>query len=132
MADGVMTARAHDSLGVAVCTVAVDGCRNAFMAMPAGAFHDLVIELRDLDVVWIVAACEIEGMPEAVVRFDRVFSNDVVWCVAVVAGRGAVVARLDPSVVLLTHDVAVYARLRIVGEVGVPLRVDERVPANAI
>jgi hypothetical protein len=115
MADGNVAARAHDALGVVVSAIAVDGCSNAFVTVAACSFDDLVIEFRDLNRVWVVAAGEIEGMPETVIRFDRVLPDDVVRGVTVVASRCVVMAGLDPTVVLLAHDVTIHAGLRIVG-----------------
>jgi hypothetical protein len=99
--------------------------------MAACAFHDLMIKFGDLDGVWIFAAGEVEGVPEPVVSFDRVFSNDVMRSVAVVAGCGVVMARLDPSIVLLAHDVTIDAGGGIIRKVRVALGIDERVSANA-
>jgi hypothetical protein len=99
--------------------------------MTAGAFHDLVVELSDLDGVWIFTAGEVEGVPESVIRFDCVFPDDVMRRMAVVAGCGVVMARLDPAIVLLTHDVTIDAGGGIIRKVRVALGIDERVSANA-
>lgn len=92
MADGNMTARAHDSLGITVSAVAIDLRCDGFVAVAACAFHDLVIELRDLDGVWIFAAGEVEGMPKSVVGLDGIFPDDVVRSVTIVARSGVVMA----------------------------------------
>ena len=84
-------------------------------------------ELGDLDGVGAPASREIEGVPEAVVGLDGVFSEDVVGRVAVVAGGGGAMTRFQPGVVLRLHHVAVVAGRRIVGEVGISLRVNEPV-----
>jgi len=67
-----MATRALQSGRLAVNYIAVDRRCDRFMAAAACILCDLVIELGDLDGVGISAACEIEGMPESVVRLDRV------------------------------------------------------------
>src|SRR4051812_41986468 len=112
-----MTARAHDSFCVAVLAIAIDGCSYGFVAMAACTFDHLMVELCDLDGVGIVAAGEIEGVPETVIRFYGVLANDFMWSVKVFTGSSIVVSRLDPSIILLPHDMAVDAGLGIVREV---------------
>jgi hypothetical protein len=55
----------------------------------------------------------------------------VVRGVAVVAHSDAVVARHDPAVELLAHDVTVHARRGVVGQVGSAARIHERVAPDA-
>ena len=87
-----MAAGALEAGRFAMNYVAVDCRGDRFMAAAACIFCDLVIELCNLDGVGIATAGEVKGMPESVVGFDRVFSNDVVRCVAVVTGGDRVVA----------------------------------------
>ena len=91
------------------------------MATPARILNDLVVELCDLDRVRISTASEIKGMPESVIRFDRVLADDVVRSVAVVAGGHRVMAGFHPGVVLRLHYVAVGAGSGVVRKVGDPL-----------
>ena len=131
MSDRVMAARTHNAFRAAMCAVAINGSGDAFVTMATGALHHLMIELSDLDGVWIFAGCEVERMPKPVVCLHRIFPNDVMRSVAVVAGGGVVVAGLYPSVVLLPHHVAVDARRRVVSQIAVTLGIDERVSADA-
>ena len=100
MSDGKMAARALQSLSFAVNDVAIDRGGDVFVTTTAGVFGDLVIEFGDLDGVGIPAGCEVERMPETVVRLDGVFAEDIVRSMAIVAGSGRAVARLQPGVVL--------------------------------
>lgn len=126
-----MTAGTHDAFCVAVSAAAVNLCGDGFVAMAARALHDLMVEFRDLDGVGIFAAGEVEGMPESVVGLHCIFPDNVVRSMTVVAGGGVVMARLDPSVILLSHDVAVHAGRRIICQVGIALCVDKSVSAYA-
>ncbi len=114
MADGIVAARALQTCRLAVRDVAIDRRGDRLMAPAAGVLGDLVIELCNLDGVGIPAAGEVKRMPESVVRLHCIFADDVVRCVAIVAGRGRVVTRLHPRVVLLLHDVAIRASRGIV------------------
>lgn len=122
---GGVATRALEALRLAVHHISVDGGGDVLVAVPAGVLGDLMIEFSDLDGIGIPAGGEVEGMPEAVIRFDRVLSEDVVGRVAVIAGGCDAMARLQPGVVLRSHHVAIGAGCRIVGEVGVALRVDK-------
>ena len=52
-----------------------------------------------------------------VFRLRHIFADQIVRCVAIVAGRHSVVRTFLPAVILLTHDVAVDAGLRIVRKI---------------
>ena len=64
------------------------------------------------------------------VAFVAVLGHQRVGHVAVIAHGDRAMAALDPAVVLLVHDVAVLARLRVVGHVGPAPRIRERVRAE--
>ena len=66
--------------------VAIDGGSDVLVAAAAGVFGHTVIKASDFDSVGIPTGGEVKGMPEAVVCFDRVLSDDVVRGVAIVAG----------------------------------------------
>src|SRR6476620_1854942 len=78
--------------------------------MATGVLGDFVVELCDLDGVGIPAGREVEGMPESVVGLDGVFSENVVRGVAVVTGRGRVMARLQPGIVLRREEFILLCR----------------------
>src|SRR5579871_186195 len=131
MAHRVMTARALESGRLAVNYIAVDCRGDRFVTSAACILCDLMIKLCDLDRVGIASAGEVKGMPESVVRFDRVFSDEVMRGVAVVTGCGRVMARLHPGVVQRLHYVTVGAGCGIVGEIGIALRIDECIGTQA-
>src|SRR5882672_5760262 len=96
MSDGIVAARALESLRFALHYVAINRRGDRFMAPAAGVFDHLVIELCDLDRVGISAAGEIKRVPEPIVRLHRILSYNVVRSVAVVAGSHGVMTRLHP------------------------------------
>src|SRR5580765_4414395 len=110
--------------------LAVNGFRKGLMAMPACAFHHLKVKLGDLDIVWVFVGGEIKRVEETVARFHRVLSDEIVRCVAVIAGGRRVVAGLDPAAVLVIHRVAVGAGPGIVRQVGITPGVNKSVSAN--
>src|SRR5579862_1201456 len=69
------------------------------------------------DGFWKVLQREALGMPETVLRLDQILGDQRMRDVAIVAGRRRVMAGFLPAVVLLSHDVAVDARLGIVAQV---------------
>src|SRR5262245_442479 len=70
-------------------------------------------------------------MPRAVLGFGPVLANEIVRHMAVVAYRHSMMRGFLPTVVLFAHDVAVHARLRIVGQIRQALGFYEREPARA-
>src|SRR5688572_17122944 len=59
-----------------------------------------------------------------------VLAEEIVRGMAIVAGGYGAVAGLQPGVIVILHDVAVRAGLRIVGEVRAAARVDKGIPAD--
>ena len=86
---------------------------------------------RNLNVVWEPAGGEVIGMPESVARFRHVLTNKLWRRVTVVANGHRAMARLDPAGILLIHDVAIHACVRIVCHVGIAARVHKRVCADS-
>src|SRR5262245_52644546 len=70
-------------------------------------------------------------MPEAVRSLGGVFAEEARGRVAVVARGDGAMARFQPAVILLAHDVAIGARCGIIGQVRPALRVDEGVRAQS-
>src|SRR5437660_1752627 len=130
MANRGVTPGALQPLGLTMHDVAIDGGGDVFMTATAGVFGNAVIELRDLDRVRIPAGGEIERVPESVIGLYRVFPENVVRSVAVIAGGRRVMARFQPGIVLRAHHVAIGAGRRIVGEVGVSLGINKGVAAK--
>ena len=125
-----MTAGTLEPFCLAVNHIAINGRRNVFVTATTGVFGDLVIEPGDFNVVGIAAAGEIEGMPKPIIGFDQVLADEVVGRVAIVARSRMAVARFNPAVILCPHDMAVHARGRIVGQIGIAFGVDESIEAQ--
>ena len=131
MAHGIMATRALQSFGLAVDDIAFDFRCNVFVTAAAGVLGHFVVELGDLNRVGIVAAGEIKRVPESVVSLHCIFADNVMGCMAVVARRCRVMARLQPSFILCLHHMTVGARLGIIGQIGIPFGVDEGISAKA-
>ncbi|TWT29138.1 hypothetical protein KOR42_55740 [Thalassoglobus neptunius] len=61
------------------------------------------------DLNWFVKVVQRKGerMEEAVVRLCDIFSNKIVWQVAVVTDREMTMTRLLPTIEVRLHDVAI-------------------------
>jgi len=110
----IVAASALQTFSFAVDNTAVDFCRDVLVTPAAGVLGNSVVELGDLNRVGIVATGEIKGMPETVIGLHRIFANEVVRGVAIVAGGRRMMARLHPGFVLCLHDVTVGTSLGIV------------------
>ena len=104
---------------------------NLLVTLAASSLSNFAPVRRDLNIVREPAGGEVVGMPESVARFGRVFTNKLGRSVTVVANGDRPVARLNPGVVLLIHDVTIDASVRVIGHVRVTPRVDEGVGAHA-
>lgn len=111
--------------------IGVNGLYDILMAIPAGGFGYGSVTGRNLDRFGKTAGRKRPGMIEAVDCFGLVFADKRMWGVAVVADRGAVVARFRPGFVLLVHDMAIGAGGWIVGHIRHPFRVQKRIRSNA-
>src|SRR5262249_2336614 len=101
------------------------------MAMAAGAFHDFAVEAGDLNCVRVFTGSEVKRVEETVARFDRIFAQEIMRCMAVIARRRPAMTGLDPARVLLVHGVTVGARGGIVQEIGIAFGVNKCVATNA-
>src|SRR3954469_4584208 len=104
---------------------------EAGVAPPAGIFRDGAAAGLHGNGLMEIAGGKSIGMPEAMVGFGPVFSDHVVRGVAVVAGRHGAMAGFDPRIVVVLHDMAVRAGLRVVGEIRTTTRIDKGVTPDA-
>src|SRR5687768_409953 len=125
VSDILVTANTVRSIGP-TCRRMVDRRGDLIVTVSACVRRHLAIPVRDAQGVGIPAGREVERMPEPVSCFDRVFAYRIVRRVAVVARRDRAVRGLVPRVEVFTHDVAIRARARVVGQVGVPPGVTKR------
>src|SRR5690242_14610103 len=91
--------------------------------------HAVVVTLN-ANVVGIASAGEGERVEESVRRLDGVLAYEVMGCVTVIALGDRVMTTGDPPRVVVLHDVAVGAGFRIIGEIGIALRIYERIKAK--
>lgn len=129
MSNGVVATQTANSIGVAV-VAGINGLNHVGVAAATGVFCYVAASVADFYVVRKISSSEVEGMEESVAGFNGVFAREVVRSVAVVAGGGVLMASFDPAIVLRIHNVAVRASLRIIGEIGIALGVDERITAK--
>jgi hypothetical protein len=101
----------------------LDGIDNRLVTVTAGILGDAPVAVCDPKRIRISPSREVEGMPETVLRFCRVFADEVVRRVTVVAGSGPMTASL-PGCEVLAHYVAIGARSGIIREIrsafGIP------------
>ncbi len=127
---GVVAAQAANPIGIAV-VADINGLNNTVVASPASVFRHIAAGAADLDVVGKISSCEIKRMKEAVAGFYSVFTGKVMGSMAIITGGSMLVASLDPAIVLRIHHMAVRTSLGIIGEIGIPLGVNEGVTAKA-
>ena len=125
-----VAAHAGNSLTALRRMRAVDRLRDFGVTLQASLFGDRQIAFADLNGFVKAARGEVKRMPKSVGGFGGVFPHQARRRVAIVAGGDRAMRRLQPAVVLLVHNVAIGARSRIVGQIGVALGVHERVGAD--
>ena len=100
------------------------------MAVEAGLFGDAKVPCLDADRVRKLSSSEGEGVPKAIVGLHPIFSEDVVRSVTVITYGHRAMARFDPGIVMILHDVAVGTCFRITGQVRTSLGVDKSKRTN--
>ena len=105
--------------------MAVDVVDDVLMTFAAGVFRDPPAAFLDLDRLVEIARGERERMKKSVLGFSEILGDKPGRRVAIVAGRDRAVARLDPGIEMVLHDVAVGAGVGIVAEIGRALGIDE-------
>ena len=100
------------------------------MAVAASLFRDFLASFFHPNRFVKVARGERVRMPEAVIRLDIVFADEVVRCMAVVTGGDRPMARLDPCFQVSAHDVAVGASARIIGQIRPTLGIKKSIAAD--
>ena len=88
------------------------------------------VRRTDPDRIAIVLQGELHRVVPAIVRFGEELGQKLMRHMAVIADRAGVVARFLPGSQVFAHDVTVGAGIRIVAEIGKPLRKLERVGAQ--
>ena len=129
MSHPAMAADARKAV-IFVSAAGVDVVRDVCVTVSAGVFRDSAAARFHIDRLMEIAGREGVGMPETVIGFGPVLAEEIVRRVAIVAGGYGTVAGLQPGVIVVLHDMAVRACLRIVGEVRAAARVDKGVPAD--
>jgi hypothetical protein len=114
-----------DAIGFFAFRVFKHTADDFLMTSFAIAQSDFTIERPDLDRLGETARSEGRAVVPAVDSFDGVFSDDVLWRVATVAGGRFFVAGTVPGVELLSHNVAVLTRLGVVREIGNAFSIEE-------
>ena len=111
--------------------VRIDHIYNIGMAMAAGAFRNALVQRFDLDGLMKTPGRERQRMVEPIDALDRIFAKKVVRSMAIVADRDRMMWPTQPGFVMVVHDMAIRASLRIAGQIRAAFRINERVAANA-
>ena len=127
MADVPVTAYARDLHKMALVCRNRDRFDHRLMTITARFLGHLPVTLGYLDRLVERVGSEIIRMPKAVRGLCVIFPDEIMRRVAIVAGRNGVMARFLPAVVLLVHYVTIGARAGVVAQIGISLRIHERV-----
>jgi len=84
------------------------------MTIPASLLGNAKVSFGNANGFGKASGGEIVRMPKTIERFGGILAHKIVRRMAIVAGCHLMMAAFDPAVVLLLHDMAVFAGLRIV------------------
>lgn len=70
------------------------------------------------------------GMQKTTLGFHDVFRHERFWSMAIVARGDSVMTRFLPAIVLIVHDMTVFARCRIIGQIRCTLAIPKRIPTG--
>lgn len=96
----------------------VDIINKVFVTAYAVFLHYIDTCLFYLDYLWFGSCSKYSGMPQAILCFEKVCSEDIVMgYMAIIAGGFFSMAAMHPSGILWIHDMTVDASLRIIGQI---------------
>ena len=101
------------------------------MARQTSRLGDSQVEIFDLDGLVKLACRERQPVVKPIARLRDVFGDEPFGRMAFVAGGDVVVRPSQPPLVLRVHDVAIDARLWIVGQIRMPFAHGEGQRAHA-
>lgn len=108
-----------------------DRLDDFLMAMEAGLLRHAAVASLDSDRVGKFSSGEGKRMPEAVIRFGHVLADEIMRRMTIVAGGDGAMARFDPSIEMILHDMVVRAGGGVVRQVGGSFGVNKREPSDA-
>src|SRR5258708_21994817 len=106
------------------------GVDNFLMAIATRCFSNRTASLLHLNWLVKVSCGERIGVPEAVIRLDIIFAEKVVRRVIIITSGDRPMARLDPPIVVVSHEVAVGAGRRVIGQIRPALGIKQRLAAD--
>ena len=112
------------------CAVIDEIVHQSLMALNAVDLQDVGVLLLDANRFGKILQGEGLGVKEAVLRLGDVFADEIVRQMAVDALGVRVMTGFLPTVVLVTHDVAVDAGFRITAEVRGAFRVPKGIDSK--
>lgn len=98
---------------------------KVFVAVNTRTLRHFLVSWFNLNRFVVVVQCESDGMEETVVRLCDPFANKVMGKMAIITDSDVVMRAILPTVIMLLHDVAIRARLRIIAQVAGPLPVSK-------
>ena len=96
-----------------------DGRSDLFVTAAASRFRNPFVPRPNQNIVWKSPRRKSKRVEESVLNLGRVLARKIMRSVAIVASSHRAVRRFDPRIVILLHDVAVRARLRIVRKIRI-------------
>src|SRR5262249_20972047 len=112
-----MTANARAGSSILATFFRQDMADQILMTEFAVGFQDATIFLTNLDGFVKFLVSEGLRMMKAVFGLCPILADEVMGRVTIIASRHGVVAGMVPTIVLIAHDMAVYARARIVAKI---------------
>lgn len=105
----------------------INSVRETRVAVPAGGLGHPSIHLIYLYRFGIMTCGEGETMVKTINGLNKVFTDEVRGRVAVVTSRDMAMARLDPTIILRSHNMTVDTGSRIIAEIRYAFSIKERV-----
>jgi len=95
------------------------------MALQTGRHRNVKIMLPDSNRILKGTRSELQSMHKTIIHFIKILKVNVFGSVTGITSCHFVMGTLVPALVLIAHDMTVYAGLRIIQQVRVTLTVNE-------
>ena len=114
MPDAGMTFYTVEHL-VGVTGVGGNFADQSFVTANAVFLQNCMIPGFDANWLWKILQGEGFGVEKAIFRLGKIFADEVMGQMAVVAGGSLMMAGFLPTIILFAHDMAVDASLGVIG-----------------
>jgi len=95
------------------------------MALQTRVHRNVEVVLTNKDGIFVSVKCKFPGMAETIFCFVKIFGKETFGGMTRITSRHILVRTFEPTFILIAHNMAIHAGLRIILEISIALSIDE-------